>query len=61
MIAILIVGGLVLLFFGADWLVKGAVTISLKFGLSPLIVQSDCCSSRTSLPEAVSWYTGDFR
>ena len=38
MIAILIFGGLVLLYFGADWLVKGAVTISLKFGLSPLIV-----------------------
>ena len=36
MIAILIVGGLVLLFFGADWLVKGAVTMALPVSYTHL-------------------------
>ena len=53
MIAILIVGGLVLLFFGADWLVKGAVTIALHLGLSPLIVGLTVVALGTSLPEAL--------
>ena len=53
MIAILIFGGLVLLYFGADWLVKGAITISLKFGLSPLIVGLTVVALGTSLPEAL--------
>ena len=53
MIAILIFGGLVLLYFGADWLVKGAVTISLKFGLSPLIVGLTVVALGAGLPEAL--------
>ena len=53
MIAILIIGGLVLLYFGADWLVQGAVTIALHFGLSPLIVGLTVVALGTSLPEAL--------
>ena len=53
MIAILIVGGLVLLFFGADWLVKGAVTMALHLGLSPLIVGLTVVALGTSIPEAL--------
>ena len=53
MIAILIVGGLVFLFFGADWLVKGAVTMALHLGLSPLIVGLTVVALGTSLPEAL--------
>ena len=53
MIAIFIVGGLVLLFFGADWLVKGAVTMALHLGLSPLIVGLTVVALGTSLPEAL--------
>jgi len=53
MIAILIVGGLVLLFLGADWLVKGAVTMALHLGLSPLIVGLTVVALGTSLPEAL--------
>ena len=53
MIAILIAGGLVLLFFGADWLVKGAVTMALHLGLSPLIVGLTVVALGTSLPEAL--------
>ena len=52
-ITILIVGGLVLLFFGADWLVKGAVTMALHLGLSPLIVGLTVVALGTSLPEAL--------
>ena len=52
-IAILILGGLVLLFFGADWLVKGAVTMALHLGLSPLIVGLTVVALGTSLPEAL--------
>ena len=53
MIAILILGGLVLLFFGADWLVKGAVTMALHLGLSPLIVGLTVVALGTSIPEAL--------
>lgn len=53
MISILIIGGLVLLFFGADWLVKGAVTMALHLGLSPLIVGLTVVALGTSLPEAL--------
>ena len=53
MIAIFIVGGLVLLFLGADWLVKGAVTMALHLGLSPLIVGLTVVALGTSIPEAL--------
>ncbi len=53
MIALYITGGLVLLFFGADWLVQGAVTLALHLGLSPLIVGLTVVALGTSVPEAL--------
>ena len=53
MIAIYIIGGLVLLYFGADWLVQGAVTLALHLGLSPLIVGLTVVALGTSVPEAL--------
>ncbi len=53
MIALYITGGLVLLFFGADWLVQGAVTLALHLGLSPLIVGLTIVALGTSVPEAL--------
>ena len=53
MISILIVGGLFMVFFGADWLVKGAETRALHLGLSPLIVGLTVVARGTSLPEAL--------
>ena len=53
LIIIYILGGLVLLFFGADWLVKGATTLALKLGLSPLIVGLTVVALGTSVPEAL--------
>ena len=53
MIAIYIIGGLILLYFGANWLVKGAITLALHLGLSPLIVGLTVVALGTSVPEAL--------
>ena len=53
MIVLYIVGGLVLLYFGADWLVQGAITLALHLGLSPLIVGLTVVALGTSVPEAL--------
>ena len=42
-----------MLYFGADWLVNGAITLSLYFGLSPLIVGLTVVALGTSVPEAL--------
>ncbi|MGJ8678220.1 MAG: calcium/sodium antiporter [Akkermansiaceae bacterium] len=44
-------GGLVLLYFGAEWLVKGASEIALKLGVSPLVVGLTVVAFGTSMPE----------
>lgn len=46
-----VIGGLVLLYFGAEWLVKGASEIALKLGISPLIVGLTVVAFGTSAPE----------
>ena len=53
MITIYIIGGLILLYFGANWLVKGAITLALHLGLSPLIVGLTVVALGTSVPEAL--------
>jgi len=53
MIAIYIIGGLILLYFGANWLVQGAITLALHLGLSPLIVGLTVVALGTSIPEAL--------
>ena len=53
MIVLYITGGLVLLYFGADWLVQGAITMALHLGLSPLIVGLTVVALGTSVPEAL--------
>ena len=52
-ITLYIIGGLVLLYFGADWLVQGAVTLALHLGLSPLIVGLTVVALGTSIPETL--------
>ena len=52
-IVLYITGGLVLLYFGADWLVRGAITMALHLGLSPLIVGLTVVALGTSVPEAL--------
>jgi cation:H+ antiporter len=53
LISLYITGGLALLYFGADWLVKGAITLALYLGLSPLIVGLTVVALGTSIPEAL--------
>jgi len=46
-------GGLVLLFVGGEVLLRGAVGLSLRFGLSPLIIGLTVVAMATSMPELV--------
>lgn len=48
-----IILGLVLLYFGAEWLVRGASSIALRCGLSPLVVGLTVVAFGTSAPELV--------
>ncbi len=48
---VMIVGGLALLVFGGDALVKGAVNLSLRLGIPPLIVGLTVVAFGTSAPE----------
>lgn len=48
---ILVLAGLTLLVFGGDWLVKGAVALSIKMGISALVVSLTVVAIGTSAPE----------
>ncbi|CAE11164.1 calcium/sodium antiporter [Wolinella succinogenes] len=47
----LFLGGLLLLIFGADWLVRGASKLAFKLGISPLVVGLTVVAFGTSAPE----------
>lgn len=62
MIAVLIlVGGLILLYFGAEALVKGSSALALRFGLTPLVVGLTVVAYGTSMPELVVSAAGALR
>lgn len=46
-----LIAGLTVLVFGGDFLVKGAVAISFKFNISPLVIGMTVVSCATSAPE----------
>lgn len=46
-----LLAGLILLYYGAEWLVKGASEIALKLGVSPLVVGLTVVAFGTSMPE----------
>lgn len=48
---LLFAAGLVILFFGADWLIRGAASLALKFGIRPLVVGLTVVALGTSMPE----------
>ncbi len=50
----LVVGGLVLLVFGSNWLVDSAVTIARAFGVSELVIGLTIIATGTSLPEVAA-------
>ena len=52
--AVVLVGGLLLLVFGADWFVEAASAMALAFGVSELVVSLTVVAVGTSLPELVT-------
>jgi len=48
---VLIIAGFLLLFFGADALIRGSVRISIRSGISPLIIGLTVVAFGTSTPE----------
>lgn len=48
---LILAGGLLALFLGGDWLVKGASGIALRFGISPMIIGLTIVGFGTSTPE----------
>ncbi|MDA8869971.1 sodium:calcium antiporter [Rhizobiaceae bacterium] len=48
---IFVVAGLAFLFFGGDWLVEGAVALSVKLGLPAFLISLTVVGFGTSLPE----------
>lgn len=47
------VGGFVLLFGGGEFLVRGAVSVARRFGISPLLIGMTIVAAATSAPELV--------
>lgn len=45
--------GLTILYYGAEWLVKGASAMALRFGIRPLVVGLTVVALGTSMPEFV--------
>ena len=53
-IAILwVVVSLIILYFGADWLVKGSSSLATRFGVTPLVVGLTVVALGTSMPELI--------
>ena len=50
---LLLVAGSVLLYYGAEYLVRGAVMLSKKAGISPLVIGLTVVAFGTSMPEMV--------
>ncbi|MFA6569328.1 MAG: calcium/sodium antiporter [Victivallales bacterium] len=51
--SILIITGLVFLYFGAEWLVGGGASLAVKAGVTPLVVGLTVVAFGTSCPELV--------
>ena len=52
-IGLLLAGGLVALYFGAEWLVRGSANLALRLGLAPLLVGLTVVAYGTSAPELI--------
>ena len=57
----LLIGGLLLVVFGADWLVDGASGIARKAGISEFVIGLTIVGFGTSCPELVVSLTGAFK
>lgn len=45
--------GLIILYYGAEWLVRGASALALRFGIRPLVIGLTVVALGTSMPEFV--------
>jgi cation:H+ antiporter len=45
--------GLVILYYGAEWLIRGAVSLALDYGIRPLVIGLTVVALGTSMPEFV--------
>lgn len=48
---VLVLAGLALLYFGAEWLVRGSASLALRLGMTPLVVGLTVVAFGTSAPE----------
>jgi len=53
MIALLLLAGLVALYFGAEWLVRGGASLAVRLGVTPLLVGLTVVAYGTSTPELI--------
>ncbi len=53
MILLMLVTGLVALFFGAEWLVRGGASLAVRLGVTPLLVGLTVVAYGTSTPELI--------
>ena len=58
---LLILAGLVALYFGAEWLVKGACSLAIRLGMTPLIAGLTVVAFGTSSPELVVSLVATFK
>ncbi len=58
---LLLVAGVAVLFFGAEWLVRGAARLAASFGVSPIVVGLTVVSLGTAAPELVVSLTAALR
>lgn len=56
-IFLMILGGLIGLYFGGKWTVEGAVSIAQAFGLSQFLISATIVAIGTSLPELITSIT----
>jgi cation:H+ antiporter len=54
-------GGLALLFFGGEFLLRGAVAIAIRSGLSPLLIGLTIVACATSMPELLVTVTAGMK
>lgn len=52
-IAFMLLTGLVALYFGAEWLVRGGASLAVRLGLTPLLVGLTVVAYGTSTPELI--------
>jgi len=53
MITLMLVTGLVALYFGAEWLVRGGASLAVRLGVTPLLVGLTVVAYGTSTPELI--------